>query len=366
MIRIFFDILNFFRKEKFYAFLFVLNIGVILYSSLAPKDNLYPNVRGREGSEILAQYQRSEAKLQDKIKSAGSIERYLSKRPRIGFLFWIFSILLPALFTAGLILDFLFLSRPRWRRRIHHTFPETTDWKISMIFKVVLLLTAAAFVLSLLLGLLNRFLLPLSSNFFILFHTTVIDFLCLAFMVWAVRGAGGHWKDLGLRIPEGKFFREVLIGWAGYLALLPVFFIVLIGLLILAHWIGYEPPAHPLVYIFLEEEKRSPLLIGCSLFLAAVVGPIFEEFFFRGFCYPILKRKTGVLGAMLITSALFALIHENSFAFWPIFILGMGLVYLYEKRSSLIGPIVLHMTHNAVFIFYFFFAKRIVMQEGSG
>ena len=363
MIRIFLNILDFFRKEKFYAFLFFLNAGVLLYAWLTPGDGLYP--KDQKQSIVIEQYRQAEARLQAKVKSAGSIEHYLKERPRLEFWFRVSSALIPAILTAGLMLDFLLLSRPEWRRRIQCGFEETTDWKISMIFKVILLLMSAGFLLSLLLGLLHYFW-PLSSNFFILFHTSVIDLLCFVFILWVVRRSGGHWKDLGLRIPEGKFFREVLMGWAAYTAILPIFFTVLIGLVVLAHWIRYEPPPHPLIHVFLEEEKGSALLIGYSLFLAAVVGPIFEEFFFRGFCYPILKRKIGIPLAMILTSAFFALIHENSFAFWPIFVLGMGLVYLYEKRSSLIGPMVLHMTHNTIFISYFFLAKQIVMQEGAG
>ena len=66
---------------------------------------------------------------------------------------------------------------------------------------------------------------------------------------------------------------------------------------------------------------------------------------------------------MFLSASFFALIHNNTFAFWPIFILGMGLVYLFEKRGSLIAPIVLHITHNIVFISYFFLAKRVIGLE---
>ena len=109
-----------------------------------------------------------------------------------------------------------------------------------------------------------------------------------------------------------------------------------------------------------------PLLIYYSLFLAALFGPIFEEIFFRGFCYPILKRRIGVPLSMVTTAAFFALIHENSFAFLTIFVLGLGLVYLYEKRGSLVAPLTMHITHNVVFLSYFFFTKEILKREIGG
>ena len=117
--------------------------------------------------------------------------------------------------------------------------------------------------------------------------------------------------------------------------------------------------------IFLEEEKRAPVLVLYSLFLAGIVGPIVEEIFFRGFFYPILKQKWGIAWAMVITSSAFAFIHQNQFAFWPIFLLGMALAYLYEKRRNIIAPITLHVVHNSLFLAYFFLAKQIILNSGS-
>ena len=69
--------------------------------------------------------------------------------------------------------------------------------------------------------------------------------------------------------------------------------------------------------------------------------------------------------AMILTAFFFALIHQNLFAFFPIFILGLCLCYLYEKRGTLVPSIVLHLTHNLVFITYFFLAKKVLFGHGS-
>ncbi|TMR69787.1 CPBP family intramembrane glutamic endopeptidase, partial [Streptococcus pseudopneumoniae] len=145
-----------------------------------------------------------------------------------------------------------------------------------------------------------------------------------------------------------------------------LFFGTLICLILLAEILTYEPEPHPLVGIFLEEEKRSQWLVFYPIFLAAILGPFCEEIFFRGFCYPIFRKKWGVGWGMVLSSLLFALIHYNDFAFLPIFILGMGLAFIYEKRKCLIASITLHVVHNSLFIAYFFTAKQLLFYESGG
>jgi uncharacterized protein len=111
----------------------------------------------------------------------------------------------------------------------------------------------------------------------------------------------------------------------------------------------------------MEEGKRSPWLIGYSLLLACLIGPVVEELFFRGFLYPAIRKKIGMEWAAFASALLFALIHENSFAFLPIFVLGIALCYLYEKRKSLIACMSFHILHNSAFLFYFFLMKKVLL-----
>ena len=101
-------------------------------------------------------------------------------------------------------------------------------------------------------------------------------------------------------------------------------------------------------------------------FLIALFSGISEEIFFRGFCYPIFNKRFGAAAAMILTSSFFALIHDSTFAFWPIFVLGMALNLVYEKRGSLVSNITIHITHNIIFLGYFFLAKDIISREMGG
>src|SRR3954470_5399617 len=86
-------------------------------------------------------------------------------------------------------------------------------------------------------------------------------------------------------------------------------------------------------------------------FLVAVVAPVAEEFFFRGFFFTALKNWRGLWPAALITGAVFGAIHGASAA--PAFLLPLGffgfsLCMLYEKTGSLYPGIAVHCANNCV------------------
>jgi membrane protease YdiL (CAAX protease family) len=279
----------------------------------------------------------------------------------------VFSILFIVLILAGVAIDFFFFTKPEFRLKFQaDRAPPTVNWHFSLLFKFFIWFFGLMIILTLVLSAVKRFIPQISDNFFVIFHTTCAEVLSFAVIYFLIKKNGGNLGSLGFRLPEKSWFKEMRIGWMGYLGVLPLFGLVLISLLAIADLLHYEPPPHPLVPIFLEEGGHSNFLVLYSMSLAIFFGPLFEEIFFRGFCYPVLKSKIGKTGAMLITSAFFALIHDNTFAFWPIFVLGLALNYIYEKRGSLLPSFVLHVTHNLLFLSYFFLAKDIISREIGG
>ncbi|MCM8775573.1 MAG: CPBP family intramembrane metalloprotease [Candidatus Omnitrophica bacterium] len=354
------SIFSFFWREKSYTLLFLTLVLCYGYLWLVTESH---DGEFTESSRVMAEYRLAEQKVQKDIERIGSIEKFLENKPLLNKVFNYLSFLATGAFSLGIIINFFLLFNPAWRRSLTlHDIPVgTTPWKISMFFKVLLLWIGASLILNFFIYLIRQIFFPqVPVNFFLLLHTTLSDIFCVCFIFFIIREAGGHWRDLGLWVPKGKAIREVVIGLGGYLAILPVFLSILIFLAYVAGLFSYEPPPHPLVTVFLEEERRAPFLIFYSIFLAGILAPVFEEIFFRGFCYTLFKKQWGMMWGMVLSSALFAFIHQNTFAFWPIFILGMGMAYLYEKRRTLLPAIVLHVSHNLIFIGYFFFAKQVV------
>ena len=87
------------------------------------------------------------------------------------------------------------------------------------------------------------------------------------------------------------------------------------------------------------------------LIMAVSIGPVAEEFFFRGFLYNALKTRLPLWLAAVIQAAIFAVIHNygvlNSIA---IFLLGIAFVIVYERRKTLLSPIIVHILINAMWV----------------
>lgn len=351
------DVRNFFAQNRVWALLFVVTLGILAFAFLE-----HGKKAAEHPSEAVQKLEFAEQRLKEEIRSVGGVQEFFLQKPKLFFIFNIFSLLLMAVILGGLVTDFLWVTHPGWRKGIPIAEGPTPDrkWGLGTILKIMIVFILASLGLDVLFSLLRSVLFPKSSsNLLVLLHTTFSDLVCVAAIVYFVSRLGGSWKDLGFR--GVRFPRDLGAGLVGYVSVFPLFFLTLVAVALLAYSFSYEPPPHPLVEVFLEEEKRAPWLIAYSIFLACVAGPVFEEIFFRGFCYPAFKKRWGVGVALTLSAGFFAFIHQNIFAFLPIFVLGLGLGYLYEKWGTLVPSIVLHVVHNSIFIGYFFLAKKILM-----
>ncbi len=142
--------------------------------------------------------------------------------------------------------------------------------------------------------------------------------------------------------------RNVRTGLIGYAAVVPPLLAVLFVMAVIAQSLSYEPPPQPVVEMYIRESAPKALIFF-TVFVA-VLGPVMEELFFRGFAYKAIRTRFGVSIAMTATAFLFALLHMSVLAFVPIFFLGLFLSYLYEKTGSLVPCMAAHMTHNLIMI----------------
>ncbi|NGX50260.1 MAG: hypothetical protein K1060chlam2_00101 [Chlamydiae bacterium] len=112
---------------------------------------------------------------------------------------------------------------------------------------------------------------------------------------------------------------------------------------------------------FLKMASEAPFLFSIALFSAVIVAPIIEEIVFRGLLLTYLKQKLGFRGALLLSALIFSLFHfspSQGVSNFPIlsslFVLSLYLGFLYERQSSLIAPIALHMTFNSISVIRIF------------
>lgn len=81
--------------------------------------------------------------------------------------------------------------------------------------------------------------------------------------------------------------------------------------------------------------------------MAVVVAPVVEEIIFRGCIYRFLKSQTTLLGAQILSGAVFAMLHANLLSFVPLVLVGVLLARAYEKTGSLAVAIWFHAFFNA-------------------
>ena len=77
-----------------------------------------------------------------------------------------------------------------------------------------------------------------------------------------------------------------------------------------------------------------------AAFVVIVVGPVAEETFFRGFVFQGLRRRLGLVGAAVLSAALFATAHGDIGLLAPAFMSGLVLTWVFV-RTRCLGPAIL-------------------------
>lgn len=92
---------------------------------------------------------------------------------------------------------------------------------------------------------------------------------------------------------------------------------------------------------------RGLAALALDLIAIAVLTPIAEELVFRGVLFGGLRQRLPFVGAALITTTLFMLVHEPQA--WPgVFVLAFGLALAYERTGTLWASIATHATVNGL------------------
>jgi len=283
----------------------------------------------------------------DDVKARqAKLEELASEKPLLYLFIGLFNLTILFFILLGVILDVYLIIRLIRRDpvRIRITGREEPRWVIGDIFRVVLIFLSFGYAFVIAQSFAARQLPILyNENFRMVFNTAMMNIVGIGVILYFVlKKYGQDLNAIGLtfkKIPRGIFYAA-----AGYIAIIPVIIGIMIATYYAAKLFEYRPPVQPIVEVFMEEKETSVLLL--SAVFAAVFGPFAEEVFFRGFMYPAIRKKIGVFGGMLVTSAVFSFLHTHLVGFLPILVLGMLLAYLYEKTGSLLPSIFVHITHN--------------------
>jgi uncharacterized protein len=149
---------------------------------------------------------------------------------------------------------------------------------------------------------------------------------------------------------EGKyhmrFLQAIRWNWPGNKsAMLLGVGILTVSLDLLSHFLPM-PKSTPFEQFFAR-----PLDAYLVSIFAVTLGPLMEELFFRGFLYPVLARRTGMLWAILLTALPFGLIHSMQYgnawsAVLVIFLVGVVLTTVRAVTKSVGASFLVHVGYN--------------------
>jgi membrane protease YdiL (CAAX protease family) len=161
-----------------------------------------------------------------------------------------------------------------------------------------------------------------------------LAFLLPVIIVFAYRRIS--WKALGF----GKFdWSTVGIGCG---LLIASYAIILLHNSILV-LLGIETQGQEITQLF--GSLKSPVWF---FIVGAILAPLVEEIFFRGFLFQGFRARYGWVQGMLLSSFIFGLAHLDPAALIPTFILGCLLAYLYQRSNSVWPGIIMHMLVNSL------------------
>ena len=93
---------------------------------------------------------------------------------------------------------------------------------------------------------------------------------------------------------------------------------------------------------------------------AVTMAPLMEELFFRGFLYPVLTRRIGMVASILLTSVAFGFLHgaqlKYSWAVLVIFLVGVVLTTVRALTKSVAASFLVHVGYNGTLSILLFVA----------
>lgn len=198
------------------------------------------------------------------------------------------------------------------------------------------------------------------------FHPTVafliqylIQFAILFFPLWVfvVDKYNLSLADLGFKkVGIGQVIKTVLLCYGFYL-------VVSMAIAAFLSYTGLRLPG------FEEQDSYLPLFgydafgLSIAFVVVAIMAPLLEELFFRGFIYRTFKKTWPVWLASILTAVVFALVHFQFQTFLPLFFLGLILNYAYQRTGSLWTSVAFHSLNNTIafaFDIYLYFHPEVL------
>jgi membrane protease YdiL (CAAX protease family) len=195
--------------------------------------------------------------------------------------------------------------------------------------------------------------------------------LVMSAALWAMwQYLGGRWAPVRTSAIRDTYRRarpvaRPLVLWS--IAANTLAIVALAGLWIVLFQLVPMPPN-----LLPDMSRYPPLTIVAVLLMSSLVAPFIEEAAFRGYAQVPLERAFGGLRAVLISSALFALVHVTHGLLWPkllvYFLVGVAFGTTAFLTRSLVPGIISHIIGDVTFftlVWPYDATRRLVWQSAD-
>ncbi len=181
-----------------------------------------------------------------------------------------------------------------------------------------------------------------ARTLFVVLNTLVLSAAVMAFLFISIRLRFRlpFWRTLGWRpfdprVPRGIVSAALVLGGC--------VFAIIIGLA--SNAIGKN--ARLPIETYFQDRQSTLLLMAMGI----LVAPLVEETIFRGYLYPLLARSFGVPAGVLVTGALFGLLHaEQLWGGWGqialLILVGIVFTYVRALAHTVLASYILHLSYN--------------------
>ncbi|WP_404470506.1 lysostaphin resistance A-like protein [Sutcliffiella horikoshii] len=215
-----------------------------------------------------------------------------------------------------------------------------TKWNVKEM--IPLLLMALVFVPIFIEFWMHRFLLQAFEN--TLYAGTMTGLIMsiiftLSVYLVALKPHGLRWEEVGLRSFPKSYWKWIPV-WSVVLIVSSILLVV----------------AMDILGIGVDNSKTESLKLQVTWFTftiaflsAAVISPIYEEIFYRGFLYKWIRGKWGVGAGLIVSSLIFTIVHIPTYNTLPVnFLSGVIFAWTYEKSGSIVPGIIIHGVFNGL------------------
>ncbi|WP_282137283.1 CPBP family intramembrane glutamic endopeptidase [Rossellomorea aquimaris] len=157
----------------------------------------------------------------------------------------------------------------------------------------------------------------------------------------ALRPKQLSWSEVGVKAFNVKDWKIIII--YSVILLVGAVIIVVLTSFIGNSWENSKTEA--------MQQNATFFTILLAFISAAIISPIYEEIFYRGFLYRWLRTRIGLTGALLLSSLIFTIIHIPTYNVMPVnFFSGILFALAYERTNSIWPSVLIHGLTNGIMV----------------